>query len=89
MEHVKEERHKYMYQDRLIYEWEQSLDEVNIYIKLPPNVLKKNQKQLESQGLKLQKINVKIQKNSLSVGIVGLPPYLNVCYSNRKKQGVT
>ena len=37
----KDGRYKFEHEGRLIYEWEQSLEEVNIYIQAPPNVKKK------------------------------------------------
>lgn len=33
---MKEERKKYIYQNRTIYEWDESLDTVYCYIELPP-----------------------------------------------------
>ena len=46
-------RQKYMYGDQLIYEWEQDLNEVNIYITPPEYMLKKNV-EIIKQNLKLQ-----------------------------------
>lgn len=48
-----------------MFEWDQTLEEVNIYINLPPNV---NSKQFYC----------KIQSRHVEVGIKGNPPYLNV-----------
>lgn len=48
-----------------VFEWDQTLDEVNIYIALPPNVHSKQ-------------FYCKIQSKHLELGIKGNPPYLNV-----------
>jgi hypothetical protein len=48
-----------------IYEWEQSLDEVHIYIRPPPGVL-------------AHMIDCKITATQLTIGIKGNPPFLNV-----------
>lgn len=48
-----------------VFEWDQTLDEVNIYINLPPNVHSKQ-------------FYCKIQSKHLELGIKGNPPYLNV-----------
>lgn len=48
-----------------VFEWDQTLDEVNIYINLPPNVHPKQ-------------FYCKIQSKHVEVGIKGNPPYLNV-----------
>jgi hypothetical protein len=48
-----------------VFEWDQTLDEVNIYINLPPNV---NSKQFYC----------KIQSKHIELGIKGNPPFLNV-----------
>ncbi|KOM52588.1 hypothetical protein LR48_Vigan09g124700 [Vigna angularis] len=47
-----------------VFEWDQTLDEVNIYINLPPNVHSKQ-------------FYCKIQSKHLELGIKGNPPYLN------------
>lgn len=53
--------------EQLIYEWEQSLDEVNIYITPPP-------------GVGAAQFDVEIKSEHLMVGIKGNPErYLNVC----------
>lgn len=51
-----------------VFEWDQTLDEVNMYIALPPNV---PTKQFYS----------KIQSKHVEVGIKGNPPYLSVSMS--------
>lgn len=48
-----------------MFEWDQTLEEVNMYIKLPPNVHPKQ-------------FYCKIQSKHVEIGIKGNPPYLNV-----------
>eukprot|EP00884_Botryococcus_braunii_P023417 jgi/Botrbrau1/975/Bobra.114_1s0016.1 len=58
------ERHKFVCQGRSIYEWDQTLGDVNIYIELPP-------------GLRAKDLTVKISSKHLTVGIKGNDPYLD------------
>lgn len=53
--------------DQKVFEWDQTLEEVNIYINLPPNVPPKQ-------------FYCKIQPKHVEVGIKGNPPYLNVWF---------
>ena len=55
------------FEGRTVYEWEQSLEEVNIYIKPP-------------EGVKASMIECKIQKSHLRLAIKGNPPYIDVSY---------
>jgi hypothetical protein len=48
-----------------IYEWDQNLDEVNVYIDL-------------AAGVKAKQLTCDILPNHLRVGIKGNPPYLDV-----------
>lgn len=57
-------RLKFEYDGRTIYEWEQSLQECNIYIKPPDGVTKKI-------------IDIVITYNHLKVGIKGSPPFID------------
>lgn len=50
-----------------VFEWDQTLEEVNLYITLPPNVHPKA-------------FHCKIQSKHIEVGIKGNPPYLNVSF---------
>lgn len=59
-----EKRHSYFHGDQKVFEWDQTLEEVNIYIKLPVNVPSKQ-------------FCCKIQSKHVEVGIKGNPPYLN------------
>jgi len=58
------DRHAFVHAGRTIYEWDQSLDEVNIWIKPPP-------------GVTPNLIDILIQHSHLRVGIKGNPPFLN------------
>jgi hypothetical protein len=51
--------------DRTIYEWEQSLDEVNVFI-TPP------------EGVVARMLDVKIDVMHLKIGLKGNPPFLDV-----------
>lgn len=53
-----------------VFEWDQTLEEVNMYISLPPNVHPKQ-------------FYCKIQSKHIEVGIKGNPPYLNVSHINK------
>ncbi|KAG6792793.1 hypothetical protein POTOM_001952 [Populus tomentosa] len=59
-----EKRHSFVHDGKTIFEWDQTLEEVNIYINLPPNVHSKQ-------------FYCKIQSKHVEVGIKGNPPYLN------------
>ncbi|KAF5182551.1 Hsp20-like chaperones superfamily protein [Thalictrum thalictroides] len=54
----------YKHTGQKVFEWDQTIDEVNIYITLPPNVPTKL-------------FSCKIQAKHVEVGIKGNPPYLN------------
>ncbi|XP_020246950.1 nudC domain-containing protein 2 isoform X2 [Asparagus officinalis] len=59
-----EKRHNFVHNGQKVFEWDQTLDEVNIYIDLPPKVPK-------------NLFHAKIQSKHLEVAIKGNPPYLN------------
>ncbi|KAK9845103.1 hypothetical protein WJX74_010649 [Apatococcus lobatus] len=65
-------RHQYTYQGRTVYEWNQSLEEINLYIEVPPGV---SAKQLE----------VQVTASQLKIGLKGNPPYLDLSFSHRVK----
>lgn len=48
-----------------MYEWEQSLEEVNLYIETPP-------------GLQADHIDCKITPKHIRLGIKGNPPFIDV-----------
>ena len=57
-------RHAFQHDGQTIYEWEQSLDEVNIWIRPPP-------------GVTAQHLDIVITHEALRVGIKGNPPFLS------------
>jgi len=57
------QRHAFTHEGRTVYEWDQSIDEVNVYI-TPP------------EGLPAKALSVEIKAGSISVGIKGNPPFL-------------
>lgn len=59
-----EKRHIFLHNGEKVFEWDQTLDEVNIYINLPPNVHSKQ-------------FYCKIQSKHIELGIKGNPPFLN------------
>ena len=59
------ERHAYVHQGRTIYEWDQTLSELNLYLQLPP-------------GVKAKQLFVDISSSHLRIGIKPNPPYLDV-----------
>jgi hypothetical protein len=60
----KDERLKFVYEDKTVYEWDQSLDEVNIYI-------------TPSKDVSRRLLDIQISSNQLKVGLKGLDPYIN------------
>jgi hypothetical protein len=60
-----ENRQSFKHDGRVVYEWEQSMEEVLIYI-TPP------------EGLTGQHLDIKITNLHLRVGIKGNPPFLDV-----------
>ena len=60
----KEGRYKFEFEGRTIYEWEQSLEEVNIFIEPPPNIPR-------------HLIDIKITHRHLMVGVKGAPPFID------------
>lgn len=61
-----EGRYKFEYEGRTIYEWEQSLNDVLIYIPAPPGV-----------PLSKKTLEISITPNHITVGLKGAPPYLD------------
>ena len=58
-------RHQYIYQGRVVYEWYQTLEEVNLFVEVPP-------------GVSAKQLDVKITASILKIGLSGNPPYLDV-----------
>ncbi|KAL1540465.1 hypothetical protein AAHA92_24818 [Salvia divinorum] len=59
-----EKSHSYIHNGQKVFDWDQTLEEVNIYIELPANIPKKL-------------FHCKIDPKHVEVGIKGNPPYLN------------
>ena len=59
-----EGRYKYEYQGRTIYEWEQTLEEVNIYVNPPP-------------GVPRNMYDIEITHSHLRVGLKGTSPFID------------
>ena len=59
-----ENRQKFQHNGQTVYEWEQSMEEVLLYVTPPP-------------GVKARDIECKIKVNHLSLGIKGNPPFLD------------
>ncbi|CAN0531560.1 unnamed protein product, partial [Ectocarpus sp. 12 AP-2014] len=60
----KEGRIKFEHEGRTVYEWEQSLEEVNLYIETPP-------------GVKADRIECKITPRHICLGLKGNPPFID------------
>jgi hypothetical protein len=60
----KEGRFKFEHEGRTIYEWEQSLEDVNIYMEPPP-------------GLPRHMIKIEIGHSRLMVGVLNTPPFID------------
>lgn len=58
-------RHSFMHQGRLVYEWDQTLSEVNMYLPVPAD-------------LKAKEIFCDISKHHLKFGRQGNPPFMDV-----------
>ena len=63
------ERHQFLHNGEVVYEWDQSLSEVNLYIAVP-------------EGVRAKQLYVDISNGHIRVGIAPNPPYLDVSYSN-------
>ena len=73
-------RQQFKFQDRVIYEWDQNMDEVFVYIQPPDFVLPKNKEAIKAQlqpGQTPPEMDIKITSTHLSVGIKGNPPFLD------------
>jgi hypothetical protein len=60
----KEGRFKYEFQGRTVYEWEQSLTDVNIFVVMPPEITRKM-------------LDISIAPHHLTVGIKGASSYID------------
>mmetsp|Transcript_62062 Transcript_62062/g.71136 ORF Transcript_62062/g.71136 Transcript_62062/m.71136 type:complete len:179 (-) Transcript_62062:2295-2831(-) len=81
-------RQKFEHEGRTIYEWDQTLDEINIYINPPPIVLPKYRADFEKQlqpGQKLPALAVEIAVGTVTVGLKGNPPFLQEALTSSVK----
>ena len=69
MDKIEVKRLKYTYQDRTIYEWEQTLEDVHVYIETPP-------------GVRAKMLNVVITPSQLTVGLHKSPPFIDEPFEN-------
>ncbi len=66
---------------QLVYEWEQSIDDIIIYIKPPQVLLPKYRDQFLKQlkpGEQLPKLEIKIDPDRIRVGIKDTKPFIDV-----------
>lgn len=73
-------RQRFEYQGRKIYEWDQTLDDINIYIEPPKACLKKYEAQVRETlkpGESVPKLEVIIKPDRVSIGIKGNPHFIN------------
>ena len=78
----------FYYKEQLVYEWEQNLEEILLYIKAPECVLEKNREIVKKNlkpGQKFPKLDIKITPTHLSVGLIDLPPYLSEDFTHNVK----
>jgi hypothetical protein len=76
-----DKRQQFIHKGQVVYEWDQTLDDVNLYLKPPPFLFKKNRELYEKQlppGQKLPKLEINIGPKKLTVGMTGNPPFLDV-----------
>lgn len=58
-------RHQFVHKGQLVYEWDQTVDDVNLYVQTPP-------------GLKASMLRCDIQSRRVTIGVKGDKPYLDV-----------
>lgn len=59
------ERHAFAHGGRTVYEWDQTLHEVNVYVATPP-------------GTRARDLDVTIARNRLRFGLKGNPPFMDL-----------
>lgn len=64
----------FQYKGRTVYEWEQTLEEIHMYIVPPP-------------GVKAKMLDVKITSTHVRIGIKGNPPFISVRHYPRRGVG--
>ena len=66
-------RHSVVFQDRVVYQWSQTISEVDVFVPLP-----------QDQKLSAKALYVNMQRSALEFGIKGTDPYMQVrkaCYA--------
>ena len=64
MDKIETKRLKYQHQGRTVYEWEQTLEEVHVYIDVP-------------EGVRSKMLDVSITASQLRIGLRGNPPFID------------
>ena len=73
-------RQQFKHGDRVVYEWDQNIEEVNIYIDPPKFLLAKHKAEFQKQlqpGEKLPELEIKITSTHIKIGLKGTPPFLD------------
>lgn len=65
-------RHSVVFQDRVVYQWSQTLNDVDIFVPLP-----------SEQKISAKAFFVNMRRRHLDFGIVGTGPYMKVCSAAR------
>lgn len=72
-------RQQFKHGDQVIYEWEQNLTEVILYLQPPQWAIPRHQVQLKKTlqpGQQLPSLFVKVERDSIEIGITPNPPFL-------------
>jgi len=64
MDKIETKRLTYEHNGRKIYEWDQTLSDLNMYVEVPP-------------GVRAKHLDVRISATQLTIGLKGNPPFLN------------
>lgn len=81
-------RQPFVFNGNTIYEWEQSLEEVFVYIKAPDCLLEKNKEEVRktlAPGQAMPKLEVKFTPTHLAIGLKTLPAYIDEDLTNKVK----
>jgi hypothetical protein len=66
---------------KLIYEWQESIDTVTVFIRPPPiltNKAARSEYAKNNPGVALPSLDIKIANQRLTVGMKGAPPFLDL-----------
>lgn len=75
-----EGRQKFIFNGQEVYEWEQNLEEVHVYMKPPKIVFKKYQDELRKSlkpGEKFPELDIKIESTHIRIGLKGTRPFID------------